>query len=110
VGEATVKAAWLPWLVIAQLLLVVCSPALSLSGLAGAAVPLAEPLAATVVFVVAAGIIAAAGAADASGLAAGAVSCTPLFGARIPARQCDPDAAGHVRPRAPWLGFTLRHC
>ena len=105
-GEATVKAAWLPWLVIAQLLLVVCSPALSLSGLAGAAVPLA----ATVVLVVAAGIIAAAGAADASGLAAGAVSCTPLFGARIPARQCDPDAAGHVRPRAPWLGFTLRHC
>ena len=26
---------------------------------------------------------------------------------RAPDRQCDPDAAGHVRPRAPGLPFTL---
>src|SRR5262249_57404811 len=105
-GVATVKAAWLPRLVVAQLLLVVCAPALSPSGLAGAAVPLAV----TVVLVVAAGIIAAAGAADAPGIAARVVSCTRLLGARIPARQCDPDAAGRVRPRAPGMGFKLRVC
>lgn len=100
-----VHAARLPWSVAAELLLVVCSPALSLAGVPGAALPLAV----TIFLVVAAALVLAA-ADSAPGLEAEVASCTALFEARSPARQCDPDAAGHVRSRAPGRRVSVTYC
>jgi Family of unknown function (DUF6412) len=88
------------WLVLAAALYVaVASRAVALSGLSGAAMPLLL----TVVVVAAVGVaIAVATARD--GEMGAVVGAPPRYGSvgeRGLARQCDPDAAGHVRPRAP---------
>ena len=81
----------LRWLVAAQLLIALYAP------LAGA--PAAIPLAAVLIVALA---VAAVVALDARmEPATRVVVGTARFSARRPARQCDPDAAGHVRPRAP---------
>ena len=88
-----------PWLVLAALYVVAASRAVALSGLSGAAVPVLL----TVVVVAAVGVvIAVATARDGDvGAVAGALSRYGSVGERGLARQCDPDAAGRVRPRAP---------
>jgi hypothetical protein len=87
------------WLVLAALYVAVASRAVALSGLSGAAMPLLL----TVVVVAAVGVvIAVVTARDGEvGAVAGALSRYGSVGERGLARQCDPDAAGRVRPRAP---------
>jgi hypothetical protein len=89
------------WLVLAALYVAVASRAVALSGLSGAAMPV--PVLLTVVLVAAVGVvIAVATARDGDvGAVAGALSRYGSVGERGLARQCDPDAAGRVRPRAP---------
>jgi hypothetical protein len=58
------------------------------------------PLALTILIVAAAALV-LADVESLPGHAAGAVSFAALVKPRCAARQCDPDAAGHVRPRAP---------
>jgi len=88
-----------PWLVLAALYVAAASRAVALSGLSGAAMPVLL----TVVLVAAVGMaIAVATARDGDvGAVAGALSRYGPVGGRGLARQCDPDAAGRVRPRAP---------
>ena len=88
-----------PWFVLAALYVAVASRAVALSGLSGAAMPLLL----AVVVVAAVGVaIAVATARDSEvGAVAGAQSRYGSVGERGLARQCDPDAAGRVRPRAP---------
>ena len=88
-----------PWLVLAALYVAAASRAVALSGLSGAAMPVLL----TVVLVAAVGMaIAVATARDGDvGAVAGALSRYGSVGDRGLARQCDPDAAGRVRPRAP---------
>ena len=88
-----------PWLVLAALYVAAASRAVALSGLSGAAMPVLL----TVVVVAAVGMaIAVATARDGDvGAAAGVLSRYGSVGERGLARQCDPDAAGRVRPRAP---------
>jgi uncharacterized protein DUF6412 len=87
------------WLVLAALYAAVASRAVAFSGPSGAAMPLLL----TVVLVAAVGVvIAVATARDGDmGAVAGALSRYGSVGERGLARQCDPDAAGRVRPRAP---------
>jgi hypothetical protein len=88
-----------PWLVLAALYVAAASRAVALSGLSGAAMPMLL----TVVLVAAVGMaIAVATARDGDvGAVAGVLSRYGSVGERGLARQCDPDAAGRVRPRAP---------
>jgi Family of unknown function (DUF6412) len=88
-----------PWLALALLSVVLAARAIALSGLPGTAVPLAL----TVVIVAAVGVaVAAASVSDGVvGTAQGVSSRYSSIGERGLARLCDPDAAGHVRPRAP---------
>ena len=88
-----------PWLVLAALYVAAASRAVALSGLSGAAMPVLL----TVVVVAAVGMaIAVAMARDGDvGAVAGALSRYGSVSGRGLARQCDPDAAGRVRPRAP---------
>ena len=88
-----------PWLVLAALYVAAASRAVALSGLSGAAMPVLL----TVVVVAAVGVvIAVVTARDGDvGAVAGALSRYGSVGERGLARQCDPDAAGRVRPRAP---------
>jgi len=87
-------------------LLVVFSSALSvpgLSGLSGAAVPLVMT---TLLLAVLALVIAAP--RQGRPLVRPGVTCQRAgFQTRSPARECDPDAAGHVRPRAPGVAAVL---
>jgi len=87
-------------------LLVVFSSALSvpgLSGLSGAAVPLVMT---TLLLAVLALVIAAS--RQGRPLVRPGVTCQRAgFETRGPARECDPDAAGHVRPRAPGVVAVL---
>jgi hypothetical protein len=85
-----------PWFVLAALYVAVASRAVALSGLSGAAMPLLL----AVVVVAAVGVaIAVATARDSEvGAVAGAQSRYGSVGERGLARQCDPDAAGRVRP------------
>jgi hypothetical protein len=96
----------LPWFALAGLFLVACSPAVSLAGLSGAAVPLAVAS----VVLTALGCILAASCDDRPDVAAAVASREGLFQTRDPARQCDPDAAGHARPRAPGWRINLGCC
>lgn len=84
----------LSWLVAAQLLVAGYAP---LAGVPGTAIPLAV----AVVLIAALGVIAVAALDQRADPAAQLVFGAARFGTRRPARQCDPDAAGHVRPRAP---------
>jgi len=88
-----------PWLVLAALYVAAASRAVALSGLSGAAMPVLL----TAVVVAAVGMaIAVATARDGDvGAVAGVLSRYGSVGERGLARQCDPDAAGRVRPRAP---------
>lgn len=88
-----------PWLVLAALYVALASRVVALSGLSGAAIPLLL----TVVVVAAVGVaIAVVTARDGElGAVAGALSRYGSVGERGLARQCDPDAAGRVRSRAP---------
>jgi hypothetical protein len=88
-----------PWLVLAALYVAVASRAVAFSGLSGAAMPLLL----TVVVVAAVGVAIAVVTARYGdvGAVAGALSRYGSVGERGLARQCDPDAAGRVRPRAP---------
>ena len=87
------------WLVLAALCVAVASRAVALSGPSGAAMPVLL----TVVVVAAVGVVIAVVTARAGevGAAAGVLSRYGSVGDRGLARQCDPDAAGRVRPRAP---------
>ena len=88
------------WLVLAALYAAAASRAVALSGLSGAAMPVLL----TVVLVAAVGVVIAVATArdgDVGAAVAGALSRYGSVGERGLARQCDPDAAGRVRPRAP---------
>ena len=89
---STALTARLPWLVAAQLLVALCAP---LAGAPGAAIPLAAVLIAALAVVL---VVALDSRLEP---ATRVVFSTARFNARRPVRQCDPDAAGHVRPRAP---------
>jgi C4-dicarboxylate transporter len=88
-----------PWLVLTALCVAAAWRAVALSGLSGAAMPLLL----TVVVVAAIGVaMAVATVRDGEvGVVAGALSRYGSVSERGLARQCDPDAAGRVRPRAP---------
>jgi uncharacterized protein DUF6412 len=88
-----------PWFVLGALYVAAVSRAVGFSGLSGAAMPVLL----TVVLVAAVGVvIAVVTARDGDvGAVAGALSRYGSVGERGLARQCDPDAAGRVRPRAP---------
>jgi hypothetical protein len=87
------------WLLLAALYVAVASRAVAFSGLSSAAMPLLL----TVVVVAAVGVVIAVLTARGGevGAVAGALSRYGSVGERGLARQCDPDAAGRVRPRAP---------
>lgn len=84
-------------------MLTLSSVASSLSAPADASLPLA--LAALLIAVV----LLVVATASVRRLAARAVRAWrhAVRSQRAPDRQCDPDAAGHVRPRAPGLSFIL---
>ena len=84
----------LSWLVAAQLLIALYAP---LAGVPGTAIPLAV----AVVLIAALGVVAVAALDQRADPPSLLVFGSARVGARRPARQCDPDAAGHVRPRAP---------
>lgn len=85
------------WALLVGALLAACLPGASASGLPGAALPLL----ATVVAVAVLAVVAALCRPGGLGPAAGASVGNAFFEPRCSARQCDPDASGHVRPRAP---------
>lgn len=86
-----------PWLASLGLSALVCSSALSPSVPSGAAVPL------VLAAVVLAGLLVplATPSAEVPDLAPHLTAGAVRFEMRSPARQYDPDAAGHARPRAP---------
>jgi uncharacterized protein DUF6412 len=69
----------------------------------------AAPLVVTFLLAVLA-LVSATSGDRAAGLATGLAGGADSFETRGAARQCDPDAAGHVRARAPGAAAPLRCC
>jgi hypothetical protein len=100
-----VRWAQLPWFAVATLFVLVGSSAASPLDLSSVAAPLVVTLLLAVL-----ALVSATSSDHADGLALGFARAADSFETRGTARQCDPDAAGHVRARAPGSAALLRCC